>query len=158
MSVQFYSYKVEFQERGAPHIHGVLWLNMKDLENLSRIDGQLTKVVEGPDKPLKNISKTFSKLRTSAKLDNDDKTRLTCFIDSFITVSLHSNSVGEDVARIAKTVNEHKCSRTCFKKGGFCRFHYPKPPSPHTIIVEPIKMTNQEKKWSTSKGIWSLVE
>ena len=119
LSVQYYSYKVEFQERGAPHIHGVLWLDMNELENLSRIDGQLTKIEDGDEKPLLNLSKTFTKLRKSEKLEDEDKSRLTCFIDNFITVSLHANTVGEDVALIAKTVNEHKCSKTCFKKGDF---------------------------------------
>ena len=56
------------------------------------------------------------------------------------------NSVGDDVANIAKTVNEHHCSRTCFKKGGFCRFKYPKPPSPHTIIARPLEGSSVDKR------------
>ena len=66
---------------------------------------------------------------------------------------ISGNSVGDDVATIARSVNEHHCSRTCFKKGGFCRFKYPKPPSPHTIIVQPIKDNSQEKRKQTlAKG------
>ena len=34
LSVKYYSYKVEFQARGAAHIHGILWLNMFRLEKL----------------------------------------------------------------------------------------------------------------------------
>ena len=30
MPVKYYNYKVEFQARGAGHIHGVLWIDMKD--------------------------------------------------------------------------------------------------------------------------------
>ena len=61
--------------------------------------------------------------------------------------------MGDDVATIAKSVNEHHCSRTCFKKGGFCRFKYPKPPSPHTIIVQPLKENSQDKRKQTlAKG------
>ena len=61
--------------------------------------------------------------------------------------------MGDDVATIAKSVNEHHCSRTCFKKGGFCRFKYPKPPSPHTIIMQPLKDKSQEnKKLTLAKG------
>ena len=93
MSVQYYSYKVEFQERGAPHIHGVLWLNIAELENLSRIDGQFSKTLDGNDKPLKGISKTFKKLRISAKLDNEDCQKLVSFIDGFITVSTHGKNM-----------------------------------------------------------------
>ena len=66
---------------------------------------------------------------------------------------ISGNSVGDDVATIAKSVNEHHCSRTCFKKGGFCRFKYPKPPSPHTIIVQPLKENSQDKRKQTlAKG------
>ena len=36
MSVKFYSYKIEFQERGAAHAHGVIWLDLQRLENLER--------------------------------------------------------------------------------------------------------------------------
>ena len=30
LSVQYYSYKVEIQERGAPHVHGVIWSNLRE--------------------------------------------------------------------------------------------------------------------------------
>ena len=33
MKVQFYNYRVEFQLRGAGHIHGVLWCDLPELEN-----------------------------------------------------------------------------------------------------------------------------
>ena len=32
MCVYKYSYKTEFQNRGAAHVHGVLWVNMRKLE------------------------------------------------------------------------------------------------------------------------------
>ena len=41
MSVRFYSYKVEFQQRGAAHIHGIIWLNLDMLETLVLIDDEL---------------------------------------------------------------------------------------------------------------------
>ena len=47
MNVEYYTYKVEFQERGAGHIHGVLWLNLDSLEKLAKnSDGELTKIME----------------------------------------------------------------------------------------------------------------
>ena len=36
MKVQYYTYKVEFQERGAGHIHGTLWLDLEYIEDLTR--------------------------------------------------------------------------------------------------------------------------
>ena len=39
MMVEYYQYKVEFQERGAGHIHGTLWLKLDMMERLIRTDG-----------------------------------------------------------------------------------------------------------------------
>ena len=36
MHVKYFTYKVEFQDRGAGHIHGTLWLGLDDIENLIR--------------------------------------------------------------------------------------------------------------------------
>ena len=41
MNVQFYSYKVEFQQRGAAHIHGIIWLNLDKLEKIVPYPNQL---------------------------------------------------------------------------------------------------------------------
>ena len=43
MHVKYYTYKVEFQDRGAGHIHGTLWLGLNEIENLIRDipDGEL---------------------------------------------------------------------------------------------------------------------
>ena len=38
MMVEYYTYKVEFQERGAGHIHGTLWLKLDMIESLRRTD------------------------------------------------------------------------------------------------------------------------
>ena len=34
MKIKYISYRVEFQARGAAHIHGILWLDMKKIETL----------------------------------------------------------------------------------------------------------------------------
>ena len=43
MNVKYYTYKVEFQDRGAGHIHGTLWLGLDKIENLMKdeTDGEL---------------------------------------------------------------------------------------------------------------------
>ena len=38
MTVEYFTYKVEFQERGAGHIHGTLWLKLERIEGLIRKD------------------------------------------------------------------------------------------------------------------------
>lgn len=36
MHSTFYNYRVEFQVRGAPHVHGVLWINYERVERICR--------------------------------------------------------------------------------------------------------------------------
>ena len=145
LSVKYYSYKVEFQARGAAHIHGILWLNHFRLEKLILKDGQLTHpsgdyVNPGHSSlPLKGIAETFQKLRSCEKLSKENISVLGRFVDSFTTVSTHGPTVGEDVVKIVTEVNTHHHSRTCLKRGTDCRFNYPRPPAPHTIIAEPLE-------------------
>ena len=145
LSVKYYSYKVEFQARGAAHIHGILWLNMFRLEKLILKNGQLSHPSsdhvnqDQSTLPLKGIAETFQKLRNCGKLSKDNISVLTRFVDSFTTVSTHGPTVGEDVVKIVTEVNTHCHSCTCIKHGTDCRFKYPRPPAPYTIIAEPLE-------------------
>ena len=56
MNVKFYNYRVEFQVRGAGHIHGVLWL---DLEQL--------------DEQFQGLQNILNKLRNSSLLSESEK-------------------------------------------------------------------------------------
>ena len=158
LSVQYYSYKVEIQERGAPHVHGVLWLNLGELENLSMVEGKLSNTRTSDKKPLKGIGEVFKRIKQSQKLTKEDKSVLVKWIDAFITVSTHPDTVGHDVAAIARAVNMHHCTKTCRKKGGCkCRFKFPRPPSPKTIIQEKPKEGNEEKRnQSVAKGLETI--
>ena len=149
MNVDYYSYKVEFQDRGAGHAHGTLWLNLDKIESLLKDkDGTLRprNVDDDPNKcgPFHGIKVAFKKLRSNTKLENEDKNALREFIDEYTTVSIHENTVGEDVAKIAQEVNKHHHTKTCRKHDTTCRFNYPRYPAPHTIIVEPCKEETTE--------------
>ena len=37
MMVEYFSYKTEFQDRGAGHVHGVLWVKLYKIEKLCRL-------------------------------------------------------------------------------------------------------------------------
>ena len=95
---------------------------------------------------MKGLSKAFKKLKNSEKLLQEDTSSLANFIDGFITVTTNKQIVGEDVAMAVKEVNQHKHSKTCRKHGTKCRFNYPKPPSPHTIITQPVQESKLMKK------------
>ena len=149
MNVQFYTFKVEFQERGAGHIHGTIWLNLENLENLVRINGKLSNPSghsEESNRPLKGIKKVFEKLKNNQPLTIQDSDCLVTFIDEFVTVSTDEKKVGKDVSAIVKEVNKHHHTKTCRKYGNQCRFNYPKPPSPFTIIAQPLNEKDSAKK------------
>ena len=96
--------------------------------------------------PLKGIHKVFQKLRHSEKLSKEDISVLTTFIDAFTTVSTHGPTVGNDVAKCVIEVNTHRHSRTCLKRGTDCRFNYPRPPAPYTIIAEPLDELDEAER------------
>ena len=123
------------------HVHGVTWLDTKKLEQVVEVDGKLTvSKSQVGTKPMAGLTAAFKKLRYNEKLNESNIKSLVNFIDSFITVCTHGNTVGQKVATIAREVNEHQHTKTCRKHGdGECRFHYPRLPAPHTIIMEPNK-------------------
>ena len=64
MSTEFYHYRVEFQTRGAGHIHGVLWID------LQKVEEDLTK--EGLIKKKKSLINAVLKLKHSETLDKNE--------------------------------------------------------------------------------------
>ena len=182
LHINYYTYKVEFQDRGAGHIHGTLWLKLKILERLVRTpEGDL--VDPGPNnsenetdrkdpkniaeeklnqnRPITNLTRAFKKIRHEQVLDKDDKIALRNFVDQYTTCSLNPATVGADVARIAFEVNRHHHTKTCKKylqqllEQNICRFGYKKYPFPETIIVEPCKYSGEERETKFKK--WTEV-
>ena len=88
-------------------------------------------------KPFKKITEAFRKLRDDVPLDDEELESVKNLIEKFTTVSLHTNTVGRDVAKIAKEVNVHHHTRTCRKYNNQCRFNYPRYPCHQTIISKP---------------------
>ena len=145
MCVDKYSYKVEFQERGAGHVHGVLWVNLHEIENMRRLrNGSLVKkskykaqkMQDEYTTPFSGITEAFKKFRSGQEL-LDEENAVIEFIDQFTTVSLCADEVGAEVVRIVTEVNTHHHTKTCRKGHPKCRFRYPKFPIWKTILVRP---------------------
>ena len=98
------------------------------------------------EKPLRGLSEAFRKLKNDIPLNELELDSLTNMIDEFTTVSLHGNSVGQDVEKIAREVNIHHHTKSCKKYDETCRFKYPRFPCHKTIVAKPLKGTNEEKK------------
>ena len=90
MNVKYYTYKVEFQDRGAGHIHGTLWLRLGEIEK--RIKGE--NLDDSEELPFRGLTAAFKKLRENKTLENEDKTALRNFIDDYTSVSIHENTIG----------------------------------------------------------------
>ncbi len=121
MKVTYYTYRVEFQVRGAAHVHGVLWLNLDAL-----------------NKTFPNIKNTLVRLYHNENVHDEGKKVAADFIDSFVSVSSISS-----IKELVQDVQRHNHTKTC-RKGGkkFCRFGFPRFPSKKTLIAQPIKLEN----------------
>ena len=67
MHIKYVSYRVEFQGRGAAHIHGTLWLNLRKIEgtpNFKNCKGNIE---------ARHLTEAFQKLRDDIKLSKDEK-------------------------------------------------------------------------------------
>ena len=135
MNVKYYNYRVEFQSRGAGHVHGVLWLDLDAVERgqdgnkiQEMKDGQMSDKLSFP-----GVKPAMQKIKNDHALDDHDIQCLTSFIDAFVTVDL----TDPEVQSIVREVNIHHHTKTCRKKGTTCRFQYPKFPSTKTIISKP---------------------
>merc|ERR1711911_280351 len=155
LKAKYYKYKVEFQDRGAGHIHCVVWLDTAKLEKMvltpngDLVDGADEDLYSDQplDRPLAGVSEPFKKMHRRESLDEDDLQVLRTLIDLFTPCSIHPPTVGEEVARIAKEVNTHKHTATCTKGGRCqCRFHYPRCPAPYSIVSQPLPDTLSKKE------------
>ena len=145
MNVDKYSYKVEFQDRGAGHVHGTLWVNLHEIEHMRKLEnGTLVRKTQYEGEGLKDeyttpfsgITEAFKKFRNGEDLE-DEESAIIEFIDQFTTVSLCADEVGKEVVRIVSEVNTHHHTKTCRKGHPKCRFRYPKFPIWKTILVKP---------------------
>ena len=94
-----YFYRVEFQQRGSPHIHMLVWI-----EN-------------------------------APTLETNSEKEIVQFVDKYLTC----NTDNEKTANLVG-LQSHKHSRTCRKKGKpICRFGFPLPPLPRTMLLYPLE-------------------
>ena len=146
MHVDKFTYKTEFQERGAGHVHGTLWVKIHVIEKLRKLpDGSLISKAQYEKrncstpftKPFKGITRAFNKFKNGGELEPEEEKAVVNFIDQYTTVSLCEAEVGARVVKIVKEVNQHHHTKTCRKGYPRCRFRYPKYPIWKTILVKP---------------------
>ena len=149
-----YFYRIEFQARGAPHVHGLLWL--KDKQGHS---------------PLAIIN-------TSSDIDLEEKKNaIAAYHDKTIRCS-HEDIEDEDLREKIKRFQTHVCSFSCFKKKKtvtlknteghayslkairtgpilenvpICRFKFPRLPMDKTIVLLALQKDEDENLIKSAK-------
>ena len=136
MKIKNMSYRVEFQGRGAAHIHGTLWLDMKEIENSSSFKQDFSEEGSGL------LTSAFTKFRDDEKLTEEEKKAIAKLTDMFATCSLNSDTVHEDrevgerIVALVKEVNCHNCTRPCRRCGDKCKYGFPKFSLKETLVVD----------------------
>ena len=98
-------YRVEFQQRGSPHIHGLFWI------------------------------------KNAPEYGKDTDEDIAKFVDSYVSCKADPNDLTDLV-----NLQRHKHSKTCKKRGhAVCRFNFPLPPMPRTMILEPLSETDLDE-------------
>ena len=143
------------QGRGAAHIHGTIWLDIKEIEKLETFqDGQC-----GP----RILSEAFRKLRDDIKLNETEKGAIVKLTDMFVSCSLNPDTVhenkerGEKIIKIIQEVNSHNCTSPCKKYGDKCMYGFPRYPLKSTIVIDktdiqPVEAPNAETKERKNYG------
>ena len=136
MKVKYISYRVEFQGRGATHIHGTLWLDIEKIEEVITSKDTTGTLRFGI------LSNAFIKLRENSQLTDTEKLAIKRFTDMFITCTLNENIVHEDptkgrkIVDTIKEVNCHNCTSKCQSYAGKCKYSFPRYPLKETMIVD----------------------
>ena len=121
VAIEHYCYRVEFQSRGMPHIHGVAWISKQTLKDKFGIQGLLN--------------------------ENDDS-KLIKLIDSLTTCRIPKDD--EEFASVVTSVQRHEHKDvSCRKYGKTCRFDFPKLPSKETIITKSLEDVEPELEEQT---------
>ncbi len=101
-------YRVEFQQRGSPHIHGLFWI------------------------------------KNAPEYGKDTDEDIAKFVDSYVSCKADPNDLTDLV-----NLQRHKHSKTCKKRGhAVCRFNFPLPPMPRTMILEPLSETELDENFA----------
>lgn len=96
-------YRVEFQQRGSPHVHMLIWI------------------------------------KDAPEYNGTNHEEVAKFIDKHVTCKK------DDEIYNLVNYQTHRHARTCRKKGkAICRFNFPLPPMPNTVVLDPI-LDEEEK-------------
>ena len=81
MSVRFFNYRIEFQGRGAGHLHGVFWIDWDEFFSKNKLN------VRNQDL----LISAFKKLKNDQVLEEDELLEVADFADKFVCCSFNGS-------------------------------------------------------------------
>ena len=101
MSIGFYTYRIEFQDRGAGHVHGVLWIDWDAFEkNEANIEDFADENEEEIGNGVKKLRTAFKKFKDEEALSVGEYEKIVKFNDTFISCSTNATVVENMLRRI----------------------------------------------------------
>ena len=101
MCIAFYSYRIEFQDRGAGHVHGVLWIDWDAFEeNESNIHDFADENEEESGTGVKKLRTAFKKFKDEEALSVGEYEKIVKFNDMFISCSTDATVIENMLHRI----------------------------------------------------------
>ena len=171
LRIKYWSDKMEFQGRGAGHIHGVAWSDLKEVSKLiekekdigvilSKSEAESDEEEKNVDGDISNLERAYKSLRENIPLNDAEENALIDFVDRSVTCSLNPDMVAKmiDINRskedglkiidIVKACLNHYHTKACGKYvSPGCRFRFPKFPMWKPILTRnDIKAENMESK------------
>ena len=90
MSIKKFSWKMEFQGRGAGHIHGTLWCDLKKVKDNND---------QGQRESLDSLEDAFKSLRQNQELSDQEEESLINFAEMFTTCTLNEQKAAEHLRK-----------------------------------------------------------
>ena len=160
MKITYWSDKMEFQGRGAGHIHGVAWCNLEKINEMIRTERKVGIILSNDecdseeersnDDDENHLVNAYRSLRENKLLKKNEEKALIDFVDRSVTCTTNpelaakmidikrTKKDGLRIIEIVKACQMHHHTKSCSKRGckGTCRFRFPKFPMWETILTK----------------------
>lgn len=79
------------------------------------------------------------------RLDEASNEEVVQFVDKYVSCCLPDEETQNDLYKLVTELNTHKHTKTCKKHGSECRFSFPRPLSPATLIARPQQIDENDR-------------
>ena len=169
MRITYWSDKMEFQGRGAGHIHGVAWSDLQEVSKLIENERKANIILSNnrkdmtyykENREMSHLENAYKSLWENRPLSEPEEEALIDFVDRSVTCTLNpdlvakmidpkkSRNFGQKIIDIVKECMIHYHTKACKKFGCAtnCRFRFPKFPMWQTILTSGYVYDEDEKK------------